>query len=114
MCDKLVMFSTVLFLILILPSHSFAGYFGIYVDYGKGSGTASYEEGEVSTFAYIPGTWEYHMIYEEEFDTENDSIGIGLQYESRPLFEDKFYSNRFQIGYVYHLEDDPKKMQQYL
>ena len=80
----------VLLTVLLFASNSFAAGYGLYIDYGSGSGEA-----------------EFDASGSDEFDIDTDFYGIGFQLETSPLTKNKVFSYRLQVGYeARDIEDD--------
>ena len=75
------LFCMLMVISVFLPSGVFAASFGIYADYGSGSG-----EADVDT------------IGPNDFDIDTNLVGLGFQMETDPMTQNRVFSYRCQAG----------------
>ena len=76
-----VYFCILMLVMVLAPSISFAAAFGIYADFGGGSGEAESDVTEI-----------------DDFDIDTSLVGLGFQMETDPLNRNKVFSYRCQAG----------------
>ncbi len=85
-----MLFCIVMTGMVLLPNISFAAAFGIYADYGGGSGEV-----------------ESDIMGADDFDIDTNQTGLGFQMETDPVNKDKVFSYRCQAGLeARELEDE--------
>ena len=75
------LFCMLMLTVFLLPGSSFAGAFGLYADFGSGSGEVDPDA------AWI-----------DDFDIDTKLVGLGFQMETDPVNPDKVFSYRCQAG----------------
>lgn len=78
---KIILFCMSMLAVFLLSSTSFAASFGIYADFGGGSGEA-----------------ESDAIGRDDFDFDTSLAGFGFQMETDPMTGNKVFSYRCQAG----------------
>ena len=85
-----ILMSAMMSAMVLLPGSSFAAAFGIYADFGGGSGEV-----------------ESDIIMEDDYDIDTSLAGFGFQMETDPVNKDKVFSYRCQAGLeARELEDE--------
>ena len=75
------LFCILMVILFFLPSSIFAASFGIYADYGSGSG-----EADVDTIGL------------DDIDIDTNLVGLGFQMETDPMSKNRVFSYRCQAG----------------